>query len=56
MSEDLLRAPRPAGAAFHRRTAEREQVAEAVAIFASEPARFVTGAMLSVSGGIRPHL
>ena len=42
--------------AFHRRMAEPDEVAEAVAWFLSDGARFVTGEMLSVSGGVRPHL
>jgi len=42
--------------AFNRRMAEPAEVAEAVAWFLSDGARFVTGEMLSVSGGIRPHL
>lgn len=42
--------------AFNRRMAEPEEIAEAIAFFASEPARFVTGEILAVSGGIHPHL
>ncbi|MGI6247758.1 MAG: SDR family NAD(P)-dependent oxidoreductase [Pseudochelatococcus sp.] len=42
--------------AFNRRMAEPEEIAEAVAFFASEPARFITGEILAVSGGIHPHL
>lgn len=42
--------------AFNRRMAEPEEIAEAVAFLASEPARFVTGEILAVSGGIHPHL
>lgn len=42
--------------AFNRRMAEPEEIAEAVAFFASEPARFVTGEIMAVSGGIHPHL
>ena len=42
--------------AFHRRMAEPEEIAEAVAFLASEPARFMTGEILAVSGGIHPHL
>lgn len=42
--------------AFHRRMAEPEEIAEAVAFLTSEPARFVTGEILAVSGGIHPHL
>ncbi|MDO5706716.1 MAG: SDR family oxidoreductase [Paracoccus sp. (in: a-proteobacteria)] len=38
------------------RMAEPEEIAEAVAFFASEPARFVTGEIIAVSGGIHPHL
>lgn len=44
------------GKAFNRRMAEPSETADAVAYFLSEGARFVTGEMLSVSGGIRPHL
>lgn len=42
--------------AFNRRMAEPDEVAEAVAFFTSEPARFVTGEIMAVSGGIHPHL
>jgi 3-oxoacyl-[acyl-carrier protein] reductase len=49
-------AARLLGAAFHRRMAEPEEIAEAVAFFASEPARFVTGEILAVAGGTHPHL
>lgn len=42
--------------AFNRRMAEPSETADAVAYFLSDGARFVTGEMLSVSGGIRPHL
>lgn len=42
--------------AMNRRMAEPDETAEAIAFFLSEGARFVTGDMLSVSGGIRPHL
>ena len=38
------------------RMAEPDEIAEAVAFFVSEPARFVTGEILAVSGGIHPHL
>lgn len=38
------------------RMAEPEEIAEAVAFFASEPARFVTGEIMAVSGGLHPHL
>ncbi|MCI4661047.1 MAG: SDR family oxidoreductase [Neomegalonema sp.] len=44
------------GAAFNPRMAEPEEVAEAVAFLAGEPARFVTGQILSVAGGCHPHL
>lgn len=44
------------GKAFNRRMAEPAETADAVAWFLSDGARFVTGEMLSVSGGIRPHL
>lgn len=42
--------------AFNRRMAEPEETAEAVAFFLTDAARFVTGEMIAVSGGIRPHL
>lgn len=42
--------------AFNRRMAEPDEIAEAVAFFASEAARFVTGEIMAVSGGIHPHL
>lgn len=42
--------------AFNRRMAEPEEIAESVAFFASEAARFVTGEIMAVSGGIHPHL
>ena len=42
--------------AFNRRMAEPEEIAEAVAFLTSEPARFVTGEILAVSGGVHPHL
>ncbi|MDH7787127.1 NAD(P)-dependent dehydrogenase (short-subunit alcohol dehydrogenase family) [Ochrobactrum sp. 19YEA23] len=42
--------------AYNRRMAEPEEIAEAVAYFASEPARFVTGEIMAVSGGFHPHL
>ncbi len=44
------------GLAYNRRMAEPEETADAVAWFLSDAARFVTGEILSVSGGIRPHL
>lgn len=44
------------GAAWNRRMAEPSETADAVAYFLTDAARFVTGEMLSVSGGIRPHL
>lgn len=39
-----------------RRMAEPEETAAAIAFFLRDDARFLTGEMLSVSGGIRPHL
>ena len=42
--------------AFNRRMAEPSETADAVAYFLSDGARYVIGEMLSVSGGIRPHL
>ncbi|MBZ0215644.1 MAG: SDR family oxidoreductase [Fimbriimonadaceae bacterium] len=42
--------------AFNRRMAEPTETADAVAYFLTDEARFVTGEMLSVSGGVRPHL
>jgi 3-oxoacyl-[acyl-carrier protein] reductase len=44
------------GRAFNRRMAEPSETADAVAYFLTDAARFVTGEMLSVSGGVRPHL
>ncbi len=44
------------GAASNRRMAEPSETADAVAYFLTDEARFVTGEMLSVSGGVRPHL
>ena len=41
---------------MNKRMAEPEETAEAIAFFLSEPARFMTGEMLAVSGGFRPHL
>jgi len=49
-------AARLTGGAFNPRMAEPEEIAEAVAFLASEPARFVTGEILAVSGGLHPHL
>lgn len=43
-------------AAFNRRMAEPEEIADAVAFFCLETSRFVTGEILAVSGGIHPHL
>ena len=43
-------------AAFNRRMAEPEEIAEAVAFFCQDANRFVTGEILAVSGGIHPHL
>lgn len=42
--------------ALNRRMADPDETADAIAHFLSEGARFLTGEMLSVSGGIRPHL
>jgi len=42
--------------AMNRRMAEPSETADAIAYFLSEGSRFLTGEMLSVSGGIRPHL
>lgn len=39
-----------------RRMAEPEETAAAIAFFLRDDSRFLTGEMLSVSGGIRPHL
>lgn len=44
------------GLAMNPRMAEPGEVAEAISFFLTDGARFVTGDMLSVSGGIRPHL
>lgn len=44
------------GSTFNKRIADPSETADAVAYFLSDGARFVTGEMLSVSGGIRPHL
>lgn len=44
------------GMAMNRRMADPSEVADAIAYFLTEAAGFVTGEMLSVSGGIRPHL
>jgi 3-oxoacyl-[acyl-carrier protein] reductase len=49
-------AARLVGRAMNRRLAEPDETANAIAYFLSDGARFVTGEMLSVSGGIRPHL
>lgn len=54
MPQDEL--DRLVASAFNRRMAEPAETAEAVAWFLSDAAGFVTGEMLSVSGGIRPHL
>ncbi len=43
-------------AAFNRRMAEPEEIADAVVFFCFETSRFVTGEILAVSGGIHPHL
>lgn len=44
------------GKAFNRRMAEPSEIADAVAFFLSDDARFITGEMLSISGGTRPYL
>ncbi|GHF48518.1 SDR family NAD(P)-dependent oxidoreductase [Seohaeicola zhoushanensis] len=44
------------GMAMNPRMAEPSEVADAIAYFLTDEARFLTGEMLSVSGGIRPHL
>lgn len=49
-------AQRLTGKSFLGRMAEPEEVADAVCFLASDKARFVTGEILSVSGGIRPAL
>lgn len=49
-------AARLVGSAFNPRMAEPEEIADAVAFLTSEPARFVTGEIIAVSGGIHPHL
>ena len=54
MPED--EAARLVAGAMIPRMAEPDEIAEAVAFLASEPARFVTGEILAVSGGIHPHL
>lgn len=49
-------AARLVASAMNRRMAQPEETADAIAYFLSDGARFLTGEMLSVSGGIRPHL
>lgn len=44
------------GMAMNPRMADPAEVADAICYFLPEDARFFTGEMLSVSGGIRPHL
>ncbi|MYM56396.1 SDR family NAD(P)-dependent oxidoreductase [Thalassovita mangrovi] len=44
------------GLALNPRMAEPDEVAEAIACFLTDQARFLTGEMLSVSGGMRPSL
>jgi NAD(P)-dependent dehydrogenase (short-subunit alcohol dehydrogenase family) len=41
---------------MNKRMAEPSEIADAIAYFLTEEARFVTGEMLSVSGGIHPNL
>ncbi len=42
--------------ALNPRLAEPDETADAIAYFLTDGARFLTGEMLSVSGGIRPYL
>ncbi len=42
--------------ALNSRMAEPDEIASAVAYFLSDEARFVTGEIMAVSGGIHPHL
>lgn len=49
-------AERLVSGAMNRRMAEPAETAAAIASFLREDAGFLTGEMLSVSGGIRPHL
>lgn len=49
-------AERLVGQGMIRRMAEPAETAAAIAFFLREDAGFLTGEMLSVSGGIRPHL
>lgn len=49
-------AERLVGQGMIRRMAEPEETAAAIAFFLRDDSRFLTGEMLSVSGGIRPHL
>lgn len=44
------------GQAYNQRMAEPTEIASAINYFLSEDARFVTGEILAVSGGIHPHL
>lgn len=50
------KADRLVSSAMIRRLAQPAETADAIAHFLSDGARFLTGEMLSVSGGIRPHL
>ncbi|THD71782.1 SDR family oxidoreductase [Thalassobius vesicularis] len=54
MPED--HAKRLTSKAFIQRMAEPEEIADAVAFLASDRARFITGDIISVSGGIIPSL
>lgn len=49
-------AARLVAGAMNRRMAEPSETAAAISSFLREDAGFLTGEMLSVSGGIRPHL
>ena len=51
-----VEAERLVGQGMIRRMAEPSETAAAIAFFLREDAGFLTGEMLSVSGGIRPHL
>lgn len=49
-------ATRLTGAAFIPRMGEPEEIAAAISFFLREEARFVTGEIMAVAGGIHPHL
>ena len=44
------------GLSFDKRMAEPSETADAVCFFCSGEARFVTGEIMAVSGGVHPHL